>query len=88
MTGFTDEFYNESLDLFRKHEIPQPKSYYVTSPALVPHMWVEPFQVWEIAAADFTRSPVHMAGIHLVCVLVVVFFCVHMSFKEDDVVVV
>jgi DNA ligase-1 len=49
-TGFSEQDLKEHADFFKNHIIDAPKSYYSFSenPNLVPDIWFEPVQVWEI----------------------------------------
>jgi len=63
-SGFKDtdlELFTESL---KGHVIDGPKSYYQYSKErnLIPDVWFEPSQVWEIKCADLSISPVAMAA--------------------------
>ncbi|KAL4435464.1 hypothetical protein ABPG77_006226 [Micractinium sp. CCAP 211/92] len=61
MSGFSDQFYKDSLERLSKTVIPGPKPYYRTDER--PSVWFEAREVWEIRGADLTISPVHKAAV-------------------------
>ena len=67
ISGFTDLFYkdlNVRYSLESNKTSNSPKDY-IDSP-LVPDVWFEPSEVWEIKMADITLSPLYKAAIGLV----------------------
>ncbi|KAL4419767.1 hypothetical protein ABPG75_006865 [Micractinium tetrahymenae] len=61
MSGFSDQFYRDSLERLQKTAIPGPKPYYRTDER--PSVWFDAREVWEIRGADLTISPVHKAAV-------------------------
>merc|ERR1740117_1605717 len=61
-TGFSDEDLKTHYEFFKGKTMPKPESTYHVSDKLVPDVWLEPCQVWEIKAADLSISPVHSSG--------------------------
>merc|ERR1712087_424398 len=49
-------------EFFKNKTSPQPNSAYNVTKSLVPDVWLEPCQVWEIKAADLSISPVHTSA--------------------------
>jgi len=72
MSGFTDEFYKEITAFYSKPENQWTPPSGSCGPPLgistseSPPVWFRPTAVWELKGADFTLSPVHMAGYGLV----------------------
>jgi len=66
MTGFTDAQFREFLDFFSQEgrTLQGPRAYY--SSGMVPDVWFDACQVWEVRGADLTLSPVHKAAMGLV----------------------
>lgn len=58
-TGFSDEDLKSLSDELNKHKIPKKSSQYNTSDALECDVWFDAVQVWEVKAADLSKSPVH-----------------------------
>ena len=58
-TGFSDENLKTFTTTLEKHKLPdKPKHYSVTdNPNIVPDVWLDAVQVWEIKAADLSLSP-------------------------------
>lgn len=65
-TGFKDEDLENHAQFFQNHIIKQPKSYYNFDESLVPDVWFDAVQTWEIKCADLSVSPVHRAAFDLV----------------------
>lgn len=69
MSGFTDAFYKENRE---KYSTEHPDNVLDDKPSYVdyvggrPDVWFEPKEVWEMAFADVTLSPVYTAAIGLV----------------------
>jgi DNA ligase-1 len=61
-TGFSDEDLKTHYEFFKGKITPQPNSAYNVTKSLVPDVWLEPCQVWEIKAADLSISPVHTSA--------------------------
>jgi len=62
-TGFSDEDLATHYAFFNKgHIIAQAASNYVVNDRVVPDVWLDACQVWEIKAADLSVSPVHSGG--------------------------
>lgn len=61
MSGFSDQFYRDSLERLQRTVIPGPKPYYRTDER--PSVWFDAREVWEIRGADLTLSPVHKAAV-------------------------
>lgn len=64
MSGFSDAFYKDFKERMASHTLPAPRPYYRSS--LAPSVWFDAVEVWEIAGADLTVSPVHTAGMGMV----------------------
>jgi DNA ligase-1 len=62
MSGFSDEFYSTMKQIYQPRIIPKPRPDFDITDSLTPEFYFEPFEVWEIAGADLTLSPVHTAG--------------------------
>ncbi|KAF4395839.1 hypothetical protein F8388_018113 [Cannabis sativa] len=65
-TGFSEAMLEERSASLRSKVIERPKSYYRYAESINPDVWFEPFEVWEVKAADLTISPVHRAAIGIV----------------------
>ena len=50
-------------NFLKEHEIKEAKNYYSYDKATKPDVWFEPCQVWEIKAADLSKSPIYKAAI-------------------------
>merc|ERR1712039_997278 len=61
-TGFSDEDLKMHYEFFKNKTTPQPNSSYNVTKSVMPDVWLEPCQVWEIKAADLSISPVHTAA--------------------------
>jgi DNA ligase-1 len=69
ISGFTDTFYKENKAFYNKDEgtnVLDKKPGYVEYEGGYPDVWFEPQEVWEMAFADITLSPVYTAAIGLV----------------------
>lgn len=68
ISGFTDKFYKENKEFYDEHgpNVVNGKPGYVEYSAGYPDVWFEPQEVWEMAFADITLSPVYTAAIGLV----------------------
>lgn len=69
ISGFTDSFYKENKAFYDKEEgtnVLGRKPGYVEYEGGYPDVWFEPQEVWEMAFADITLSPVYTAAIGLV----------------------
>ena len=69
ISGFTDAFYKENKAFYNKEEgsnVLGKQPGYVEYEAGYPDVWFEPQEVWEMAFADVTLSPVYTAAIGLV----------------------
>ncbi|CAJ0748097.1 5388_t:CDS:10, partial [Entrophospora sp. SA101] len=62
-TGFSDADLETHYKFLKEHEIEGAKSYYNYDKATKPDVWFEPCQVWEIKAADISKSPIYKAAI-------------------------
>ena len=68
ISGFTDAFYKENKAFYSKEEgtnVLGKKPGYVEYEGGYPDVWFEPQEVWEMAFADITLSPVYTAAIGL-----------------------
>uniref|UniRef100_T1INI8 DNA ligase 1 n=1 Tax=Strigamia maritima TaxID=126957 RepID=T1INI8_STRMM len=65
-TGFKDPDLKMHNDFFSKHVIESAKNYYCYDDTLVPDVWFDSVQVWEVKCADLSISPVHKAAMGLV----------------------
>lgn len=69
ISGFTDAFYKENKAFYDKDggtNVLGKKPGYVEYEGGYPDVWFEPQEVWEIAFADITLSPVYTAALGLV----------------------
>lgn len=68
ISGFTDKFYKENKEFYDEEgpNVLSGKPGYVEYNAGNPDVWFEPQEVWEMAFADITLSPVYTAAIGLV----------------------
>ncbi|KAK1248226.1 hypothetical protein MKX08_006446 [Trichoderma sp. CBMAI-0020] len=73
ISGFTDTFYKANKEFYDDgEESGEPKNTKVQKPSFIeyygpsPDVWFEPQEVWEMAFADITLSPVYTAAIGLV----------------------
>lgn len=61
-TGFSDEDLKAHYEFFKTRTIPKASSSYNVNKALIPDVWLEAAQVWEIKCADLSISPVHSSA--------------------------
>lgn len=61
-TGFSDEDLSTHYAYFKQRALERPESNYNVSDKMVPDVWLEACQVWEIRAADLSISPVHTSA--------------------------
>ncbi|UKZ76159.1 hypothetical protein TrVFT333_003855 [Trichoderma virens FT-333] len=73
ISGFTDAFYKANKEFYDNgEESGEPKNTKLQKPSFIeyygpsPDVWFEPQEVWEMAFADITLSPVYTAAIGLV----------------------
>ncbi|KAL7951272.1 ATP-dependent DNA ligase [Trichoderma barbatum] len=73
ISGFTDTFYKANKEFYDNgEESGEPKNTKLQKPSFIeyygpnPDIWFEPQEVWEMAFADITLSPVYTAAIGLV----------------------
>lgn len=67
-TGFSDDDLQKHSESLKTAVIPNAKSYYRYNQQLVPDVWFDAVQVWEVKCADLSLSPVHTAAEGLVCI--------------------
>ncbi|KAL6530519.1 tRNA ligase [Orobanche minor] len=65
-TGFSDAKLKECSVNLRSKVIPKPKSYFRYKDSIIPDVWFEPTEVWEVKAADLTASSVYCAAVGVV----------------------
>jgi DNA ligase-1 len=58
-TGFTDEDLRSLADTLNQHVIPKKSSQYNTTDPQECDVWFDTVQVWEVKAADLSKSSVH-----------------------------
>jgi DNA ligase 1 len=61
-TGFSDEDLATHYAFFQDHLLTNKRADYDVTERMYPDVWFDAVQVWEIAAADLSISPVHTAG--------------------------
>jgi len=61
-TGFSDEDLSTHYNFFKQRTLTNMESNYNVSEKMVPDVWLEACQVWEIRAADLSISPVHTSA--------------------------
>ncbi|RKF61290.1 DNA ligase 3 [Golovinomyces cichoracearum] len=68
ISGFTDNFYKESKEFYREDgpNVLSRKPAFIEYQGGNPDVWFEPKEVFEVAFADLTLSPVYTAAIGLV----------------------
>lgn len=62
-TGFSDDDLKTLHDLFQEHIIPQKHNQYISSDTLDCDVWFDPVQVWEVKAADLSKSSTHKGAL-------------------------
>lgn len=62
-TGFSDEDLKNLSDSLNEHRIPQKNGLYNVSEQLECDVWFDAVQVWEVKAADLSKSSVHSCAI-------------------------
>nr|ODN98553.1 DNA ligase 1 [Cryptococcus depauperatus CBS 7855] len=67
MSGFSDAFYKDLCKRYPAENMPERCSKtsplgYVDTNGLIPDVWFQPSEVWEIRGADITLSPVYPAA--------------------------
>jgi len=62
-TGFSDEDLKELADSLKDHVISEKSSQYNVSDTLEPDVWFDAVQVWEVKAADLSKSSTHKGAI-------------------------
>jgi len=63
-TGFSDEDLKDLSEALNKHIIPNKSSQYNVSDSLECDVWFDAVQVWEIKAADLSKSSTHKGAIN------------------------
>jgi len=58
-TGFSDEDLQQHYNFFKEHVIANKRIDYDVHESLTPDDWFDAVQVWEVAAADLSISPIH-----------------------------
>lgn len=58
-TGFSDDDLAQHWNFFKDHIISQKRMDYDVHESLFPDDWFDAVQVWEVAAADLSISPIH-----------------------------
>lgn len=61
-TGFSDEDLKQHYEFFKGRQLDQAESNYNVTKSLIPDVWLEACQVWEIKCADLSVSPVHTSA--------------------------
>lgn len=61
-TGFSDEDLSTHYNFYKGRTLDVMESNYNVSEKMVPDVWLEACQVWEIKAADLSISPVHTSA--------------------------
>ena len=62
-TGVSDEDLKTLSESLNKHKIPQKTSQYNVTEQLECDVWFDSVQVWEVKAADLSKSPAHRGAI-------------------------
>ena len=60
-TGFSDEDLQQHWAFYKDHIIAHKRMDYDVHESLIPDDWFDAVQVWEVAAADLSISPIHSA---------------------------
>jgi DNA ligase 1 len=68
ISGFTDKFYKDNKEKYSEdgENTRKQKPNYIEYTGGYPDVWFEPQEVWEMAFADITLSPVYTAAIGLI----------------------
>jgi DNA ligase 1 len=68
ISGFTDKFYKDNKEKYSEdgENTRKQKPSYIEYTGGYPDVWFEPQEVWEMAFADITLSPVYTAAIGLI----------------------
>jgi DNA ligase-1 len=64
-TGFSDEDLKNLSQSFNDHSINSKAQNYNTSKSLDCDVWFDAVQVWEVKAADLSKSSTHKGALHL-----------------------
>lgn len=62
-TGFSDEDLKNLSESFNDHSLDEKPSNYITSDTLACDVWFDTIQVWEVKAADLSKSSTHKGAI-------------------------
>ncbi|KAG5191094.1 ATP-dependent DNA ligase [Tribonema minus] len=62
-TGFSNERLLALDAMLKAHVIERKPSYFNVGDTIEPDVWLEPCKVWEVRAADLSKSPVHKAAV-------------------------
>jgi len=62
-TGFSDEDLKALAESLNKHKIAEKSSQYIVSDSLECDVWFDAVQVWEVKAADLSKSSTHKGAI-------------------------
>lgn len=62
-TGFSEEALKELAASLNNHTIPEKSSQYIVSDSLACDVWFDAVQVWEVKAADLSKSSTHKGAI-------------------------
>lgn len=62
-TGFSDEDLKDLANSLKDHTIPEKSSQYNVSDTLECDVWFDAVQVWEVKAADLSKSSTHKGAI-------------------------
>lgn len=61
-TGFSDEDLSTQHNFYKERTLQKIESNYNVDEKMIPDVWLEACQVWEIRAADLSISPVHTSA--------------------------